>query len=148
MKIVICGSVNFTPKLKEVSDQLETMGHQTFLPYYSTKIINNEVDLDEYVQEKEKNGDVSLRNDAKEDLIKRYFKKIKESDAIIVVNIEKNGIENYIGGNTFLEMGFAYVLDKKLFLLNDVPILNYKDEIIAMKPIILNGNLKLISNHW
>jgi len=71
--------------------------------------------------------------------------KAKESDAIIVINVDKNGIKNYIGGNTFLEMGFAYVLDKKLFLLNDIPKVNYKDEIVALKPIILNGNIELIN---
>lgn len=42
-------------------------------------------------------------------------------------------------------MGFAYVLDKKLFLLNDIPKVNYKDEIVALKPIILNGNIELIN---
>lgn len=142
---MICGSVNFTPQLKHVSDELEKMGHQTFLPYYSTKVINHEVNLNPYVKEKNENGDVALRNGADEDLIKRYYNKIKESDAIIVVNVDKNSIENYIGGNAFLEMGFAYVLSKKIFLVNPIFDLNYKDEIKAMNPIVLNGNIKLIN---
>lgn len=77
-------------------------------------------------------------------MIKRYFQLIKESDGILVCNFEKNGIKNYIGGNTFLEMGLAYVLDKKIFLLNPIPEVNYKDEILAMEPIILNGDLEKI----
>jgi predicted RNA-binding protein with PUA domain len=42
-------------------------------------------------------------------------------------------------------MGFAYVLGKKIFLVNPIPDLNYKDEIKAMNPIVLNGNIKLIN---
>ncbi len=62
----------------------------------------------------------------------------------LAVNIDKKGIKNYIGGNTFLEMGFAHVLDKKIFLLNEIPDISYKDEIKAMQPIILNGDLSKI----
>ena len=70
-----------------------------------------------------------------------FFDKLKESDALLVVNNSlKKGRENYISGSSFLEMGFAYALGKKIFLLQDIPDLSYKDEIMAMKPIILNGN--------
>lgn len=34
------------------------------------------------------------------------------SDAILVLNYDKKGIKNYIGGNTLMEMGFAHVHDK------------------------------------
>ena len=79
-----------------------------------------------------------------DDLIRGYFEEIKSSDAVLAVNEDKNGILNYIGGNTFLEIGFAHVLDKKIYLLNDIPEVSYKAEIIAMQPIVLNGDLKKI----
>jgi predicted RNA-binding protein with PUA domain len=41
-------------------------------------------------------------------------------------------------------MGFAHALGKKIFLLQGIPDLSYRDEIMAMKPIILNGNLNKI----
>lgn len=45
-----------------------------------------------------------------------------------------------------MEMGMAYVNKKKIFLLNDIPQdVPYLDEIIAMDPICLRGNLKSIS---
>ena len=48
----------------------------------------------------------------------------------------------YIGGNTFLELGFAYVLNKKIFLYNPIPDIHFFDtEIKAMKPTIINGDL-------
>ena len=41
-------------------------------------------------------------------------------------------------------MAFAYILNKKIFLLNGVPKMSYSDEIYATKPIILNGDLSQI----
>ena len=81
------------------------------------------------------------------DYLRVHYKHILESDAILVVNLEKNGIKNYIGGNVLIEMGQAHVTDKKIFLLNDIPEVSaYIDEIKAMQPISLNGDLsKLIS---
>ena len=66
------------------------------------------------------------------------------SDAILVLNFDKKGIVNYIGGNTLMEIGFAHVNDKKVFLLNEVPEVSYTDEILAMYDVILNGDLTKI----
>lgn len=45
-----------------------------------------------------------------------------------------------------MEMGMAYVNDKKIFLLNDIPKDSaYLDEIEAMDPICLHGNLNNIN---
>ena len=59
--------------------------------------------------------------------------------------LEKNNIKNYIGGNSFLEMGFAHILNKKIFILNDIPEMIYTDEIEAMQPIALRGDLTKIN---
>ena len=42
-------------------------------------------------------------------------------------------------------MGKAYDKDIPIFLLNSIPEVPYKDEIIAMQPIILNGDFSMIS---
>lgn len=42
-------------------------------------------------------------------------------------------------------MAFAYVLGKKIYLLNDLPEFDYLlEEVKAMEPIILNGDLNKI----
>ena len=41
-------------------------------------------------------------------------------------------------------MGFANVLGKKIYLLNDVPDMIYTDEILAMQPKIINNDLTKI----
>lgn len=147
MKIVICASISFTHKIKEVADMLSADGYEVEIPWGSQKILNGDISFEHWQTVKEKEGDTSFRKKAEEDLIKRYFRLIKDADAIFVLNIDKKGIKNYIGGNTFLEMGFAHILDKKIFLLNEIPECSYLDEIRAMNPIILNGNVKKIKNY-
>ena len=74
-----------------------------------------------------------------------FFDKLKKCDALLVVNNTlKNGRKNYISGSSFLEMGFAHALGKKIFLLQGIPELSYKDEIMAMHPVILNGKLNKV----
>ena len=143
MKITICGSIEFTPKIKEVADILTKNGHEVDIPLTSQRIIDGEFTLEEFKKEKQQNQDGVLRK-IKDNVIKRYYEIIKNTDSIIVINIEKNNIPNYIGGNTFLEIGFEHVLDKTIFLYNDVPDLSYTDELKAMQPIILNGDLSKI----
>ncbi len=74
-----------------------------------------------------------------------HYKNILESDAVLIVNGEKQGIANYIGGNVLMEMSQAYVNHQKIFFLNGMPSgLPYMDEIEAMDPICLNGDLTKI----
>ena len=79
------------------------------------------------------------------DFIREHFKKVEASDVILILNYSKKGIEGYIGGNTFLEMGYAFGLGKKVYLLNPIPQMDYYTEMVAIQPTILNGNLNLIS---
>ncbi|KKW07577.1 MAG: hypothetical protein UY41_C0001G0005 [Candidatus Moranbacteria bacterium GW2011_GWE1_49_15] len=123
----------FAEKITGAQKELENLGHEIVVPE------NMERHL-----EKVFSGSESTQEKIKDDLIRRYFEKIKNSDAILVLNYDKNGTGNYIGGNVFLEIGFAHVSDKKIFLLNGIPEVSYKDEIVAMQPIILDGNLSLI----
>jgi hypothetical protein len=139
MKIVLCGSMYFVKRILEIKAIIEKMRIETFvsndlLEYQDIKNVN-----------KEKTA--SIEQKIKGNLIKLYFNQIKESHAILVVNEEKNRVKNYIGANTFLEIGFAHVLDKLIFLLNPIPNLNYTDEIRAMKPIILNGDLRKLEKY-
>jgi len=143
MKIVICASIEFTPKIKEIADILVNNGHEVDIPLTCQRIINGELTLEEFKNEKQKNGDGAFRK-IKDDVIRLHYNKIKNSDAIFILNLEKNGIANYIGGNTFLEIGFAHILNKKVYLYNDIPDMAYTDEIIAMQPIVLNGDISKI----
>ena len=142
MKIVICSSLDFTYQIKEIAGELEKKGHQVVVPKTSKMILNGEIGLEQIKKEKE-NREIQKRA-IEYDVIRLYFDEIKNADAVLILNLDKKGIKNYIGGNVFLEMGFAHVLNKKMFLLNDIPDMHYKTEIRVMQPIILNGDLDKI----
>jgi hypothetical protein len=70
----------------------------------------------------------------------------RESDAILVANYTKKEIENYIGANTFLEIGYAHHLGKKIYFLNPTPNQPYiREELESIEPVILNRDLGVIS---
>jgi nucleoside 2-deoxyribosyltransferase len=136
MKIIICGSMSSAQKMIEAEKELVENNHEVILPKNTNKYAEKVL--------KEKDAHESTKNKIEHDLIRDYFGEIKNADAVLIVNIDKNGIKNYIGGNSFLEMGFAHVLDKKLYLYDDIPDLSYKDEMVAMQPIVINQDLSKI----
>lgn len=145
MKIAICGSLDFTKEIADVAEELKKKGHKVTIPKTSELILKGEVTLERIKQEKE-NGTIYKRK-KKLNVIRYYYEKIGEADAILVLNYDKKGIKNYIGGNTFLEIGFAHVLGKTIFLLNDIPDLSYTEEIKAMNPVVINEDLKKITGN-
>lgn len=145
MKILICASLDFAPQIKSVAEQLRAMGHDVTIPRTAGMIINGEVTLEDIKKEKE-TGAIVERT-IRQDSIRSYYEKIKTTDAVVVLNYDKKGIANYIGGNVLLEIGFAHVLNKKIYLMNPIPEIEYyKSEIEATQPIVLNGNLGRIEN--
>jgi len=136
MKIAFCSSMAFAKEMIEAKKQLENLGHSITLPHNTEKYASGE-----WGQEAKSE---SVANKKKYDLIKNYFEVIKNSDAILIINYKKNNIPNYIGGNSLIEIAFAHVLGKKIFLLNPIPEISYSDEIKAMSPVILNGKLEEI----
>jgi len=133
----------FAQEMLDAKEYLEGKGWKTVLPD----------GIDDYVTDTEWKrramgwGTIEgARRKIKNDLITKHYEEIKKSDAILVINKTKNKIRNYIGGNTFLEMAFAHVLKKKIFVLNPLPTTQKMvyQELIAMQTIILKGNLKKI----
>ena len=79
------------------------------------------------------------------DAIREFWNMMQGADAVLVLNYDKNGIKNYVGGNTLMEIGFAHVLNQKIFMLNPIPEMSYcQTEIKAVKPIIFNGDFSKI----
>jgi len=137
MKIGVAGSMQHIEKMVELCRRLDELGHQAFTSKFADESLGKSDD------EKEK---LKLKNKYHHDAIREYWKPMQDADALLVANYDKGGIENYIGGNAFLEMGFAHVLNQKIFLLNPIPKMPYYGtEIIAMKPIVINGDLSKIT---
>lgn len=137
MRITICGSMSFAKEMLAAQKFLEAEGHVCFLPEqvkeYALGLIN------------EKGGSEGAQRKIQHDLIRKHYNLIQNSDAILVLNYKKKNIDHYIGGNSFLEIGFAHILGKKIFFLNPIPDIHFfEEELKAFCPIILDGDLSRI----
>jgi nucleoside 2-deoxyribosyltransferase len=141
MKIAICGSMAFSKQMLKAKESLERKGHIVLVPEFLEKFVKNPRWQDGLFETGE-----HREFKKKHDLIKKHYEKIKRSDAILVLNYDKKGVKNYVGGNTLLEIGFAYILGKSIYMINPPPEeLSYCEEIVAMEPIVIDGNLDKIS---
>jgi len=131
MRIVICGSMCYLDKILKIKEMLSSLGHEVITPN------------PEFLEEEKQMEDHQAK--IKFDLIRSFFKKIETADALFVANFDKNEIKGYIGGNSFLEMGKAYDVGIPIYLLNEIPEVSYKDEIIALQPIVINNDLNKIN---
>jgi hypothetical protein len=136
MRIGIIGSMQFTDKMLEVRDNLKKIGHNAFVTdLHKAMIGKTENEIEE----------IKLYQKYNQDAIREFWRMMQGADAVLVLNYDKNGVKNYVGGNTLMEIGFAHVLNQKIFMFNPIPEMPYcKSEIEAVKPIIIYGDLTKI----
>lgn len=129
MTIVLCMSLSAAKSGMRIRRRLEEAGLRVVGP----------AELEVYAES------TSARDrkwdERKGDTFRDYYKEIEASDAILVVNEAQKGVPGYIGANTLIEMAFSYVLGKPIYLLNGVPEGESAEEIRAMEPIVLEGDL-------
>lgn len=117
-KIVLCGSMKVKDEIIKIKDELEKRDYEVLLPIECMQGLPKEI------------------------ASRAHFDRISNPNnkIVLIVNATKNGIENYIGPNSFAEIAFAFYFKKDIYLLNDIyeP---YKDEIIGWKVTSLKGNL-------
>lgn len=64
----------------------------------------------------------------------------KTNGAVLAVNLDRDGIADYIGANTFAELAHAFAHRKRIYLWQGVPEA-YEDELRAWGAICLQGDL-------
>ncbi len=133
MKVFIISSKAFYDKIPPIKDFFEKNDVEVILPncYEHPETESKYRGTPEHVAWKAK-------------MIKHSEQVIKDVDCVLVLNYEKNGIPNYIGGATFLEMYDAFRLNKPIYVMNSIPEGMLKDEINGFNPTIIHGNLDKI----
>jgi len=146
MKITLCGSIAFYDEMFQIKQKLEELGHEIKLPPVEIKDETGKmISVKEYyAKRKSETDDNSWIWERKKEAIRAHFGKIEWGDAILVLNHDKNNIPNYIGANTLLEMGLAFHLNKKIFLLKSIPEISYKEEILGIGPEVIDEDLSKI----
>ncbi len=135
MKIMILCSKHFYGKIQNIKEFLESKGHKITLPNSHEKPSKEE--------EMKKLGEKNHK-EFKQEMMRLHEPKIKKQDAVLVFNLEKKDIPNYIGGATFMEIVKAWELNKKIFFYNPLPKCSFTDELKAIDPVILNKDLSKI----
>ena len=133
MKIFVICSKAFYDRVGNIKSSLEKMGHEITLPncYDCPNMEANYRGTSEHAA-------------WKASMIKHSEEVIGGVDAVLVVNYDKNGQKNYIGGATFLEIYDAFRLGKKIFFMNDLPEGMLKDELIGFNGQVINEDLNKI----
>lgn len=136
MHIFIISSKHFYDKIPSTQAELEALGHTVTLP--------NCHDAPETEDVYRKKGE-DMHSAWKSKMIQKSEEVMRTVDGVLVLNYQKNGKENYIGGATFLEMYDAFRLGKKIFMMNPIPEGILRDEIAGFQPTILNRDLEKIA---
>jgi nucleoside 2-deoxyribosyltransferase len=142
MKIMICGSMTFAKEMLETKKKLEDLGHEVYVPLDTESHINNPKLIDDLVSD--------YKHAQKNNILKQCFDLIAKSDAILVLNYAKNGIKGYIGTSSLMEIGLAYYLGKRIFILKKLPKSSqyrWVHEVEIMRPVIINGEMHRIDNY-
>jgi hypothetical protein len=137
--IAICSSANFYRQVVEMQAKLEKLGYKVIIPAAASKM--------------KESGDYNVGNlktwfnddkdyHKKASLMRGHFREVEAVDAILVLNYQKNGQPNYIGGNVLMEMAVAFYLNKAIFIFNEIPEESiFLEEIKGMEPSVLHGKL-------
>lgn len=144
--ITICSSAAFYRQAVAVQAELEKLGFAAVIPANA--------------EEMKRSGDYEVShyktwfNDAndyhkKAAFMRGHFDKIEKGNAILVLNYEKHGTPNYVGGNVLMEMSLAFYLHQPIFLLNEIPQEStFLEEIIGLSPIVLHGKVAALPTEY
>lgn len=134
MKITIHASLDFKDKMIDAKEYLEAKGIEVILP-----------ELKRYQHIRDKLGDDDRFTRIKTQLTKQNMSNVEKCDYLLILNYSHRGYNNYVGGNSFLEMVLAFYLHKPIYLLNNIPDdMPYTEEIKALQPIIVESLEKFV----
>lgn len=135
-----------------VHSSLDFVNYMVFVKYYIESLNKFEVILPEltrYQHIRDEQGDDESFTKVKNRLTIENMRNVENCDAILILNYSHRNIENYVGGNSFLEMVIAFYLKKPIYLLNDIPEnMPYTEEIKALYPTVvhsINNFIKIIT---
>ncbi|NVK52489.1 MAG: hypothetical protein HWD85_06105 [Flavobacteriaceae bacterium] len=127
MNLLIHSSLDHKDKLLDCANKFKNIGLSIIFP-----------ELKRFQHIRDKQNNQLLFNKIKNKLSIENIKNVEKCDYLLIVNPNHRGIENYIGGNSFLEMVVAFYLKKPIFLTNPIPEnLPYTEEIKSFFPLVI-----------
>ncbi|MDD3178499.1 MAG: hypothetical protein PHR26_03185 [Candidatus ainarchaeum sp.] len=121
MNIFLISDEKFKNKLPLIRFNINK--HTTFLPTFQL-------------------GKIEKGRNIKKMFLDKDINILEKCDAILICNFDKGKSKNNIDYYSLMICSIAYYLNKKIYLLYNLPISKNKKEIQAFDPICLDGNLK------
>jgi len=139
MKVMICGSMTFAKEMMEAKANLEEMRHEVKVPCDIETHLENPGFIDDL--------EADIEHAKNNNVLKTCFNYVAGSDAILFLNYPKNNIPGYVGTSSMMEMGLAFYLGKKIFLMHEPP--HHDDarwvvEVRLVEPTVINGDFSKI----
>lgn len=121
-KVVVCGSMKVFDAMVRVGAMLERAGLDAVVP--------------------DQDGCASPAPVEKRVASRRHMRRIQEVDtsAVLIVNVDRSGADNYVGANAFAEAAVAFSHDRRIYLLHGMP-RNFADELAAWGAVCLDGDV-------
>ena len=134
-RIVLIGSMGVYSNVLDFAGRLNSSGINTIVPEEEDSAVQ-QLSLFDFEQFKRR---VSFA----------YLRKIRDprTYCVLAINLDRHGILNYIGPNTFAEIAVAFAQSKKIYLLQGVPEA-YADELSAWRSIPLYGDLEKLASDF
>jgi len=136
---MICGSTTFAHDMLKLKNDLEMLGHDVKTPLGMEPHLTDPSFGD--------NLEENLKFCIENDVMRANFNQIKDRDAVLIFNKMKNNIEGYIGVSVLMEMAIAHFLNKKIFIMYEIPHFNnhrWAHEVSIMQPTVINEDLTKI----
>lgn len=137
-KVVICGSMRYVDQIREWQQKLESQEYEVYGPT-----------LFDFHKVRDEDGDLEKFEEIKRRETKIHFEKVGLADILLVLNYDKDGKKNYIGGNTFAEIAYAVALNLchgkniEIYTINPLPEdLPYSEELSAWRVRQWSDNLE------
>jgi len=136
-KIMIGGSMTYAKQMKEAKEALKNMGYEVYVP----------LDTEHCIEDPSKKVDVQFMKEL--GVGRGDAELVAKSDAFIILNYPKHGIEGYIGPGAYRDLSVAWWLKKKVFFLfpYDENQNNHKYEMLGFEPVILDGDIRKIKKY-
>lgn len=125
--VVVCGSMKILGLMTKIGEILESAGLNVVTPVADAPAGS---------------WSVEAAKEIKCAASRRHMNHIRSpaTVAVLVVNVDRSGVHNYVGPNAFAEIGVAFADNRRVFLLQGMPEY-YADELVAWGVECLDGDL-------
>lgn len=132
-RIVICGSMAFYANMVEQRRLLRELGIKSIIPDPDKGVFHEMAEDDSFTLKRT----VSMK----------HIRRVRDGKTfgILVLNLDKHGIPDYIGPNSFAEIAVALAHYKRIYLYQGIPTF-YRDELVAWAAVPLNGDLSRLAH--